>query len=149
LVLIFTLITVNVIWAASLKIGSKIPQINGKTLTGKQFNQSNYTDKFLLIDIGSTMCIPCQDTLKQFQKLHLKFKDAGLVVLSINIDGELFKKNVEKFIKDNKISFPIVFDATKKISNAFGAETIPFVILVDKSGKIIKKIEGVECDIEK
>ena len=135
-------------FAAPLKTGDKIPEFKGKTLDGKFFDSADYKGKYLLIDIGSAMCIPCQETLKQFQKLHSKYAKENLVVLSINMDGDIFKKNLDDFVKQNKLTFPILIDDAKKsISKKFSADTIPYILFVNPERKVLYKTEGEEIDI--
>ncbi|HPP88234.1 MAG TPA: redoxin domain-containing protein, partial [bacterium] len=88
-----------ILYSDGLKIGSKIPAITGKTLTGKNLTADDYKDKYILIDIGSTICEPCQKTLIQLQKLKTKYPE--LFIIAINIDPQIFSKNLKKFVKEN------------------------------------------------
>nr|HPG29901.1 TlpA disulfide reductase family protein [bacterium] len=135
------------LFAENLKKGEKIPAVSGKTLADKIFSAANYKGKYILIDIGSTMCLPCQETLKQFQKLKKKYPE--LEVITINIDGAAFRKQVKDFVARNKITFPVILDDSKSLYALFKSEVIPYIIFADKTGKIINTSSGEEIDIDK
>ncbi|HON55937.1 MAG TPA: redoxin domain-containing protein [bacterium] len=135
-----------ILYSEGLKIGSKIPSITGKTLTGKNLTAADYKDKYILIDIGSTMCEPCQKTLIQLQKLKTKYPE--FFIIAINIDPQIFSKNLKKFVKENNIDFPIILDENKKLFNAFKADSIPYIIFADKTGTILHSAAGEEFDID-
>jgi len=80
------------------------------------------------------------------EKLHQEFKDNGLVVLGINNEE---KATVEKFVKENNITFPILMDSQGEVSKAYKVEAIPRVFLIDKEGKIVKDILGYSPENEK
>jgi peroxiredoxin len=48
----------------------------------------------------------------------------------------------EQFLKDNHVDFPTYRDATKKIALDYGTRMYPETYLIDRQGKIARKIIG-------
>lgn len=116
------------------------------SLDGKQYTLSDLRGKVVLIDFWATWCPPCKKELPVIEKLHRDFKDEGLVVLGISDEN---KTTIEKFLKENKLTFPILLDQGGKVAKLYKVQAIPRVILIDKKGKIVKDITGYEEENEK
>ena len=59
-----------------------------KDLEGKTIRLSEvYEDQVVLIDFWATWCIPCIKELRQLQDIYDVYREKGLTVLSINVDG--------------------------------------------------------------
>lgn len=116
------------------------------SLDGKQYTLSALRGKVVLIDFWATWCPPCKKELPVLEKLHRDFKDEGLVVLGISDEN---KTTIEKFLKENKLTFPILLDQGGKVAQLYKVQAIPRVILIDKKGKIVKDITGYEEENEK
>jgi peroxiredoxin len=66
--------------------------------------------------------------------LYNKFKDRGFVVLAIS-DEKAAK--VSPFISEHKISYPVLLDPGRKVSDDFIVYGIPKSFLYDRSGKLV------------
>jgi peroxiredoxin len=62
------------------------------------------------------------------------------VVLGASIDED--PEAYARFLKDHNINFPTFRDPTKKISLGYGTSIIPETYIVDRHGKIARKIIG-------
>lgn len=121
--------------AEGLSVGSKAPNFTLKTIGGKSYSLSSYKWKsVVLLDFGRFTCMPCRDMLKDLQQLHAKYKGQRVQVFSVNMDGGMAKRVVPKGIKDLGVTFPVLQDSVSKAATAYKAETIPYLILVDKQG---------------
>lgn len=126
--------------------GQIAPDFSLESLDGKGYSLSALKGKLVLIDFWATWCGPCKEELPLIEKLHQEFKDKGLVVLGINNEE---KATVEKFVKENNITFPILMDSQWKVSESYDVSAIPRVFLIDKEGKIVKDILGYSPENEK
>ena len=122
----------DAIWAASFK-----------DLTGTVQSLSVYKGKTALVYFWATWCESCQKEGPAFQALYEKFKDKNFVVLGIAVDNV---DKVREFVKAHGMAFPMVYGGTdaiklsKDIGNSLGA--VPFMVLIDRDGKIVEKITG-------
>src|SRR6202041_140115 len=68
-----------------------------------------------------------------------KYKDSGLVVIGVHTPEFAFEKeraNVEKAVRDLKISYPVAIDSNYKIWQAFNNEYWPAHYFIDGKGRI-------------
>ena len=134
-----------------LKIGMKAPNFKLEDAYGKSYTLSSYKGKMPVIvyfypKAGTAGCTKeacgIRDDWGKFQKEKIQ-------VLGISVDT---KPEIKKFIKDNNLNFPLLSDASTKVSKSYGVygkggydNRVTFI--VDKNG-IIRKIINV-TNIEK
>ncbi|TDQ77438.1 TlpA family protein disulfide reductase [Sphingobacterium yanglingense] len=97
--------------------------------------------KVLFINFWATWCPPCRAEMPSIQKLYDKFKDNdNIEFLIVEIEGDT--EGTEKFLTDQKLKLPIVYPNGEIPSNWLGG-AIPTTVILDKSGKIAAKEEGM------
>ena len=101
-------------------------------------NQNRY-----VINFWATWCLPCKKELPDLNLLSLKLQKYKINVITVSID----KKNIKDqllFLKNNGASrLSSFFDKKMDLYKALKLRGIPTTILVDKSGFIVSKHEGV------
>jgi peroxiredoxin len=73
-------------------------------------------------------------------KLHDEFKNSGLVILGIDVQEK--KKIVKRYVKKEKVPFPILLDTDGSVARNYGIRSHPIHFLIDRQGKIIGKVRG-------
>ena len=119
--------------------GKQAPDFSLQSLDGKAYKLSDLKGKIVLIDFWATWCGPCREELPIIEKLHREFKDKNLVVLGISNED---RDTIEKFLKNNPLTFPILLDEKGKVAKSYRVVAIPRLLLIDKTGKIRKDILG-------
>lgn len=128
--------------AAVIAKGKKPPTFEAKTITGKtvRFPQ-DYEGRLVMVDIWATWCGPCREEVPNLRSVYEEFHSEGFDVLGISIDDPDNREKLDKYLKDNDISWQQVnedegFDG--RLASTFGVTGIPFCVLVDgKSGLIV------------
>ena len=114
---------------------------NGKPFTLK-FN-NDQTKNGYVINFWATWCLPCKKELPDLNLLSLKLQKYKINVITVSID----KKNIKDqllFLKNNGASnLSSFFDKKMHLYKALKLRGIPTTILVNKSGFIVSKHEGV------
>ena len=114
---------------------------NSKPFTLK-FNNDSNQNKYV-VNFWATWCLPCKKELPDLNLLSLKLQKYKINVITVSID----KKNIKDqllFLKNNGSSNLLsFFDKKMELYKALKLRGIPTTILVDKSGFIISKHEGV------
>src|SRR6202041_2725585 len=105
------------------------PALSSKSLRGK----------VVVIDFWTYSCINCLRALPYVEGWAAKYKDAGLVVIGVHTPEFAFEKepaNVEKAVRDLKITYPVAIDSDYKIWRAFNNEYWPAHYFIDGKGRI-------------
>jgi thiol-disulfide isomerase/thioredoxin len=106
--------------------------------------------KALVLNFFANWCKPCIKEMPVLQSLYSKYKDKGLMVLSVNFrtDSEkfndTFKKSVQ-ILKKKKIKYPVLFDRfTNRNQLVYLGDkaVLPCLIVIDSKGVIIEKFQG-------
>lgn len=95
--------------------------------------------KWTLLNIWATWCPPCREEMPSLELLHKKlFDKLNVVALSVDQDVD----SVKEFIKDNKPSFTILWDAHQEASQKLELSKYPETFLINPEGKIIAQMSG-------
>jgi peroxiredoxin len=110
------------------------PEFTLKDLSGKTWTFAELRGKVVLVNFWATWCPPCRKELPDLETLYGRFGSKGLVVLGIS-DEEAAK--VEPFIREHKVSFPVLLDPGRKVNEIFVVEGIPKSFVYDREGKLV------------
>jgi cytochrome c biogenesis protein CcdA/thiol-disulfide isomerase/thioredoxin len=105
------------------------PALSTKSLKGK----------VVVIDFWTYSCINCLRALPYVESWSTKYKDAGLVVIGVHTPEFAFEKersNVEKAVRDLKVTYPVAIDSDYAIWKAFHNEYWPAHYFIDGKGRI-------------
>ncbi len=96
-----------------------------------------YKDQVVLIDFWATWCFPCIKELRQLQKLYDKYREKGLTVLAISIDGPDTAALIKNFMRKYQYSFPVLLDSDSKVVSLYNPSLfLPYSVLIDRGGYI-------------
>jgi peroxiredoxin len=130
--------------------GDALPPFTINDLKGNRVNLADYIGrKVILLDFWSIYCAPCVEQMPGLIKLYDKYKDMGLVVFGISLDGRFNARRLNKFVDgfEQQISYPIIHDVESEIRSLYGVSTLPTIIIVDADGEV--KLFHIGKDDEK
>jgi thiol-disulfide isomerase/thioredoxin len=128
-------------------VGKPAPDFALRSMQGPSMRLSEHLGEVVVINFWATWCGPCRQEMPLLDALYGKYKQAGLVLLSVNID-----ENVEPAVEmaqTLKVSYPVLFDARKEVSRAFDVGAMPVTVLVDRAGVVRYVSEGYKPGYEK
>ncbi len=121
--------------------GKPAPKIEFPAEDGKTVSLQSFQGRPVLIDFWATWCGPCMESIPVLEKIYRQASGKGLVMLSVDEDDQ--PKIAADYFADHKEHWPN-FHSTEAIRNAFPHRGIPFLVLLDASGKIVFAKSGFE-----
>lgn len=122
-----------------LDLKGKPFEFSGPALDDKHLISSrDYQGKVLLVAYWSTWCTTCTQDLPVLRALYDQYNSKGFEIVGVNLD--VTADSVEPFLRQNKVSWPQIFQAggiESEPAAAFGVIVPPLMILVDRHGKVV------------
>ncbi|RRB01213.1 TlpA family protein disulfide reductase [Larkinella rosea] len=99
--------------------------------------------KYILLDFWGTWCAPCLKILPDLKKLHTTLDKQKITMIGVCYDKNI--GIVENFLKKREIDWTQLFDSQTNSIYAiqFSVSSYPTFIVIDPSGKIVFKDEGL------
>ncbi len=127
--------------APTVTEGAMAPDFTVKDLGGNEVRLSSLKGKVVLVNFWATWCPPCREEIPSMMKLNRSMEGKPFQMLAISID-EGGKADVEKYFKTSGNSLPAYLDSDGAVSRTYGTTGVPETYIVDKGGRIQKKIVG-------
>lgn len=132
----------------------EFPSIELTDLSGQTVPLKNVLGTATVLNFWATWCGPCRQEMPELQKLSNELGGKGFVVLAVDVDlppapddvgagGELavLKPRIEGFLQRSGITLP-VFVVDGKTQMALGINQIPFSVLLDRDGGVVRVYPG-------
>jgi len=116
------------------------PDFTLEDLSGNRISLKRLRGKVVFLNFWATWCIPCRQEMPTMEKLHRNFKGQGLEVVAINFRET--KKEVQKFFDELGLTFTALLDRDGKVSEEYGAWSIPLSYFINRKGEFIGKVAG-------
>jgi len=117
--------------------GNPAPDFRLKTLDGKDVHLSDFHGKPVLINVWATWCPPCRLEMPGIQAAYEKYQEEGLVVLGIDLTVQDNLPDVPVFVRDLKLTFPILLDESGDVSaRLYGLRGLPTSYFIDRNGTL-------------
>jgi len=120
------------------KIVNLAPDFTLVDLNGNEHTLSNYRGKVVIIDFWATFCAPCRLEIPHYIQFYNEYKDDGLVILGVGLDGE---EKLKAFSKAMGITYPILI-GDRATAKKYGIQPIPTTFILNRKGEIKDKIIG-------
>jgi len=123
---------------------SGVPDFSVVDIFGEKLSFSDYKDKVIIVNFWATWCAPCVDEFPSLLQLVRHFK-GEVVILALSGDNNI--DDIKTFLKAFEVKTPhmrIALDKDKLLAEKFGTEILPESYIIDKKGRLIRKVVGVD-----
>lgn len=141
LFLLCTIISANI---SANEIHAEAANFTLRSNASKNIKLSELRGQVVLINFWSSMYDSCRQQMPELNKLYLEHKASGFTVLGINIEENTTA--ALKIISDDKINFPILFDAENRVSQLYNITAIPTSVLISRDGTVRYLHQGYKPD---
>ncbi|MCR8922378.1 TlpA family protein disulfide reductase [Dasania sp. GY-MA-18] len=110
------------------------PDFTLKSNQGNNIRLQELKGNVVLVNFWASWCGPCRKEMPELDKLHKKYQRLGFTVLGVNVETDSAAAN--GLLKDNPVSFPILYDTENRTSELYNVNAMPTTVLVDRDGNM-------------
>jgi len=119
-----------------LKEGQQAPGFTLLTLDGGRASLADHRDKLVVLNFWATWCQPCTVEMPSLEALWQRYRDRGLIVVGVCVDRGAPKALLEPYVRNLKLTFPILLDPDSKTSDRWRVTALPATFLVRPGGEV-------------
>lgn len=117
------------------------PDFTVTSLDGKELRLSALKGKVVMLDFWATWCPPCKAEIPHFIELQNAYGPKGLEIIGLSVDQE-GPEVVRDFSKEYGVNYTMAMAGPDLVQKYGGIRGIPTTFLIDKEGRIAKKLVG-------
>ena len=123
---------------------SGLPKLDLIDIHNKPVSLEQYKGQVVIINFWASWCGPCVDEFPSLLQLINHF-NSKVVIIAVSADKT--KEDIQTFLKAFSVKSPymrVVWDKDQDLAREFGTEILPESYIINKKGKLIRKIVGVD-----
>ena len=127
--------------ASTANVATKFMKLEGGKLDAAAFN-----GKVIVVNFWATYCGPCIKEIPSFNQIHKDYASKGVAVIGVGMDEE-GATLVAPFLKKHPMDYQVALgDAA--LNKEYNLEALPVTLVFDRSGKQVKRFEGLTPEDE-
>lgn len=93
--------------------------------------------KVVVVDLWAFFCRPCKEGFPHIVRLHQKYADKGLAVISVSLDASEDRAKAEQFLAKNSATFTNLWldEPPELWTGRFRTNAIPCMFVFDRRGR--------------
>ncbi|MDJ0806414.1 MAG: TlpA disulfide reductase family protein [Gammaproteobacteria bacterium] len=110
------------------------PDFTLKSLSGENLKLSELRGEVVMVNFWASWCGPCRQEMPLLDQLYQRYQPMGFTILGVNVEED--PGLARKVLKEQPVSFPILFDRRNQVSELYQVSAMPSTFLVDRDGKL-------------
>ena len=103
-----------------------------------------YRGRIVVLNFWATWCVPCREEMPIFVRARDNYQARGVEVIGASVDEAGTRDQIEPFIEEYGINFPIWLGASAKDMRRFGLGiALPATALIDRDGRVVARLVGL------
>ena len=121
----------------AVRVGSPAPGFTLPDLDGDPLSLNMFRGDVVLINFWTTWCPPCREEMPALQEAYENYQDNGFTVLAVNWTQVDDPEQVEPFVRELGLTFPILLDERGEVSEGlYNLLGLPTSVFVDRGGNV-------------
>ncbi|MFQ5682484.1 MAG: peroxiredoxin family protein [Candidatus Binatia bacterium] len=116
------------------------PDFTLPSMAGKKLSLKDFRGKLVFLNFWASWCVPCRAEMPAMERLYQEFKGKGFVILAVNVKD--IRKHALSFIRELKLTYPVVFDPDGQVGLLYGAWGLPATYLIGREGEGLARAWG-------
>lgn len=131
-----------------IEVGAQAPSVTVQSLDGKQVDLARYIGKTpMLIEFWATWCPNCRELMPTLLSAEKKYgKRVKFVAIAVAINQS--PERVRRWVAANPLPHDTYYDVEGKAAGAFDAPATSYVVVIDKTGRVVYTGLGGKQDLE-
>jgi peroxiredoxin len=122
--------------------GQHGPPFRLPTLDRRTASLADYADRLVVLNFWATWCQPCALEMPTLEALWRDYRSRGLVVLAVSVDRGAPRALIEPYVRNQKLTFPILLDPELRTSGAWRVTGLPATFLIRPGGEVAGMVVG-------
>jgi len=119
---------------APVEVGRPAPAYRAASIDGDSVSLDALRGKAVLLNVWATWCHPCRDEIPELQRLHERYRDRGLEIVGVSVDGANADGAIRDFMGRYRMTYPVWRDPAETVSATFLVVGVPATFLIDRAG---------------
>lgn len=120
-----------------LPVGTAVSPVVVQDLNGDSVDLGRYIGKQpVLIEFWATWCPRCKALEPRMRAAYREFHD-HVAFLAISVAVNESPRSIKRHLANDSLPYPVLWDLDGNATRAYAAPTTSYMILLDKSGKVV------------
>jgi peroxiredoxin len=122
-----------------VEVGQPPPEFTLVSLDGNEVSLADYQGQPVLINFWASWCPPCRLEMPDLVAAYEAHKDEGFVILAIDLTFQDSIPDVETFVEEFGMTFPVLLDQDGIVTNErYRLLGLPMSIFVNREGMVTR-----------
>lgn len=114
--------------------------LRGETLTGDALDLDEFRGSVVVLNVWASWCEPCEREQPMLERFWRQVRTRGVRVVGVN-SGDA-RAEALAFARSYHVSYPSLYDPSRALARELGVTAQPATIVLDASGRIVRRISG-------